>query len=1702
MQALPLPSALNESIYFDYVPPPTFAGHINKHPFKVIITSSNDNPHIVSLNSKYSKSYQRQNQMSKWSFLRPENKFLDLSGNEISNIITIDTPLYVDSNNNFTTISGNFIGVSGYAEFYFVDDLYNYDFAFNDEKYTTIVAILQTSAVDYFTSQSQHIQSSKYSNSKAIAYQPHVFHYRDPDYIKISENGIRDFINPRWVAADQHVVFNFNWNKQYSELYYDGNEITPIEFNSNFNKSLPSNTNTDNIIIKSQLVNYDILSMYSEFDKITTSLNNFQKIIVSLNDVPPTSPAGIITDFSYQNAANAILNFKPQLQQQIVEYAKYNYPTTLTDNALSAKCYRDVGYIIDAIVADIANNTNHRSIEVGNMYFKGTLMGLPNTNSPVPTLPQEQITATVEAIRALLYYINGQNTIIVSPTSKINDLLDNFNKIILSQNNTPVTTPQGIITDSSYQNAANSILKSKTQLQQQVIKYANHYYPSAMGTSQTLSAYCYRDSGYIIDAIAADIANNTNHRSIEVGNMYFKGITKNVIYGNNNTIPVIPPDQLIATINSIKSIGRYINGDNLPVEISSFTTTGLLSSVELGSARKNDVTDRINNVVYALQNNGALNDYIPAGTPTQKDIDTATILTNNKTLLQKQVSNYVKQKGYLRVQPPNPNLAVLCNRDIGLMIDALIHDLNNGTNCRSIEYALAYWNGSTSRLPDSLVPNHKEKTIDTINALKGYILALSQQFIKDIPSQPTPFTLTGILSTFELGADRQNDVVQRVSNIIYPILNRGELQPYSPQGNPSPRDIQLAKDLLQKKEFIQSKISNYVNGQGYLTDQILINKCKRDVGLMIDAVAFELQTGVVARSIEYALAYWEGSTSRLPENIIPEQISKTIDSINVLKKLLLELYRHESSRNTVKAYFEKNPIEVTYKNQDQYLSPGYCKTLFNVGNGSTTGVVLTASSEFLSPNTKGNLYSPKMWLSNPNAGMIGLVEYNFPKNYNLDPKLLQKAQIYNFDVPIVYQPKFLDDSFATSGFHGINSIAVLPPPNFAAWATDGELNYLYKFGSNGQILSAIDLVELTNRYCGLLLHDQVSPTSVVLDGYQNLWITLYDSNFVLNLDKNGNFIGALSLINNIPNIPYNDPPDINLDWYEKNQPYPTNETTQNFVEPTFLDTDSSNNIWVTYSNYASGYLLKFNANNNILQTISYPVCSCPQDLIVDNEDNVWVSLSNNIWRTIGSIEKRDTNGQLLSTFGPIMGVNEITLDPNQNLWFTYSYSRIGYIDNITGTVSTFNVSDNSDNFPYAQSPYVSTPTQNTDETALEGITCDLKGYLYVVNSVENQIYIYNTNTKTFVDKFYVNPQGFTFWTKTETGPTEIEYNQWDKSLQAHGDWMGTKWLNKYYKKPDIYQISLSGVSDKLDFISITSRNFNPNYSLLVNTFYKYIETNYYQKIEVTPRTTLEQISINQIPDIFKINENYDLGSQIKSYALTPTLQESSYLFDVFLPSIYGFYPYNHQDFGLISYEKISNFVLNNSDIDTCEIDKLYSMSDATDTKTDDFLLNYPLEIKRLMNLLSINQSRLWGSVQKNQNYFKESSSDGQFNRGMLLTSNYTVSAGTSIILKTKSLDKYELIQTGPIKGLNQYPLQFLVNSIGINQIMGGAWEGYYEFYEFLPSSSSKYSDNIIDWDNSQTTVNENITSMFEWVGDEQTIDKIFSYHLYTGLGIF
>jgi hypothetical protein len=784
-----------------------------------------------------------------------------------------------------------------------------------------------------------------------------------------------------------------------------------------------------------------------------------------------------------------------------------------------------------------------------------------------------------------------------------------------------------------------------------------------------------------------------------------------------------------------------------------------------------------------------------------------------------------------------------------------------------------------------------------------------------------------------------------------------------------------------------------------------------------------------------------------------------------------------------------------------YISSGYYKTEMHVEKISAENVTLSAYATIKTPpSLSSNIANPILWVSNPAAGMGACINY-FYEDWieTLSTKNLKNAHVKIFDIPVINpitQFTFTRENHALSGFHGGYSIAALPAPIYQAWISDGERNFIHKIASNGQILSSIDinkvfvqnnfdfLVNVT--YTNFLLRTQVSPAGISLDSEENLWVTLYDTFSAIKFDKNGNFLLNASPINSLGyNVSGNSPAFFKFFLDSSNLFDPPSGYDSNIIEPTCVECDINDDVWITYSSQLSGWVVKYDKNGNILNTINYPVNTAPKEIKTDKDGNVWI-VGNQFKLTpdhtlvppnparelLGFIEKRNTNGALLSSFGPFNSINHLTLDKNEDPWFTYSYHWVATINNKNGRQRKIKIlTDNySDNIPEWFDP-----NENADETALEGISTDARGNVYVINSIENKMIVIDSDKFIIKDKFNINPKGFSFSNVgyEENGHTQIEFNYWSKSAQAQGDWSGYRWIKKYG-------------NDKLKYL----------YNSLSSVFLSGKETNI-------------NFYVTNPFDFFKINENYDLTNTIKNLSFQPALKNSTFLFDNVLGSIFGKTPFSHDDIGIAMYEKISNFINNKNDIDTCDVDSLYDILNEVDLDNDDFQINFPNNLKNFMNNLSINQSRLIGGYLKDDNNFKDVSDNGNFNRGKILnTKTYMVTAGIPVILNTKSLKNYKLIDTGYIDqnnnvvvtnntGLSTYKLSSLAYILDL----GEYWEDLYEFFEYKPSIYNVNCDNVINWDFEQTLLNKTLSSNNEWVKDEGIIDTIFSYELYKGLGL-
>lgn len=115
--------------------------------------------------------------------------------------------------------------------------------------------------------------------------------------------------------------------------------------------------------------------------------------------------------------------------------------------------------------------------------------------------------------------------------------------------------------------------------------------------------------------------------------------------------------------------------------------------------------------------------------------------------------------------------------------------------------------------------------------------------------------------------------------------------------------------------------------------------------------------------------------------------------------------------------------------------------------------------------------------------------------------------------------------------------------------------------------------------------------------------------------------------------------------------------------------------------------------------------------------------------------------------------------------------------------------------------------------------------------------------------------------------------------------------------------------------------------------------------------------------VYKKNENFNSEEMFKSLRLQESLQDKDIFFEKFLGTIFGGHNPDLNALGKKVYERIANFVDNNTNINTLEILKLVSTSNMLDASPiiySSSLFNVPDKIQRLLGLLSINKNTLFG----------------------------------------------------------------------------------------------------------------------------------------------
>ena len=71
-----------------------------------------------------------------------------------------------------------------------------------------------------------------------------------------------------------------------------------------------------------------------------------------------------------------------------------------------------------------------------------------------------------------------------------------------------------------------------------------------------------------------------------------------------------------------------------------------------------------------------------------------------------------------------------------------------------------------------------------------------------------------------------------------------------------------------------------------------------------------------------------------------------------------------------------------------------------------------------------------------------------------------------------------------------------------------------------------------------------------------------------------------------------------------------------------------------------------------------------------------------------------------------------------------------------------------------------------------------------------------------------------------------------------------------------------------------------------------------------------------------------------------------------------------------------------------------------------------------------------------------------------------------------------------------------------NSVSGTDINSYYNFYTYIPSTTASFYNNIIDWNNPQTTLSPYNSAYSDWSEDDGIMQNLISYELSKGLRLF
>jgi len=573
-------------------------------------------------------------------------------------------------------------------------------------------------------------------------------------------------------------------------------------------------------------------------------------------------------------ARTLMLANKPFLQEQVVAYVDATFNSGSFSYNLT-KCQRDIGLILDSISTDMLYDNISDS----------TFAGLQYWHQSSSAIAGEQ-TTTTNAIN----YLKGLAATVAlnaggaSVQTTVNTLFTNITNIITNGTVgvSDIIVANGLPSTDIHNTAAyTALLANKATLKTQVLTWIGTNYPTFVYNTST----CARDVGYIIDSVAFDVLHGGNRQSIKSGVYYYN-------YSTTSTQIVNEIPQTTLAYSFIKSIiPNIVTGVPLPTVYQTGTTQVILGQPIASSYEAISLQNKIDIITDIIRHGPDVAvdktpEYVAASYNEERKNAFNLLLTNKNFIkaeviafLDKNLNTFDYSKEY-------------CYRDVGILVENVAYDAAFGGNEKSIQSGLAYFNGVISKISGQ--ETQTSAAIDYLNKMvQSVITNNTWTSVLTVPAVVAPHgTHSQVRNTVMTRGAVASGAINQCFNTITTIISNGPAAAPAMYKSGGPDAAFVSAEILMQanRRFIQEDTINWINNTVKAFPYSRI-KCKRDINIIVDSIAYDLlyPTAKRSQSTFSALQYWSQGNYT---GIIESQLGPTLDAMKYLKELSVKVVQN------------------------------------------------------------------------------------------------------------------------------------------------------------------------------------------------------------------------------------------------------------------------------------------------------------------------------------------------------------------------------------------------------------------------------------------------------------------------------------------------------------------------------------------------------------------------------------------------------------------------------------------------------------------------------------------------------------------------------------------------------------------------------------------------------------------------------------------